>query len=163
MPTQWYAIWTRSRHEKYVRDQLIGQGIEPLLPLIKKTNQWKDRTKEVEVPLFPGYCFARFEWKERLNVLKATGVVRIIGNNGRPEPISENEIEAVKRLMTTTLPYASHPYLQEGMKVRIIHGPLKGIEGILCRKDNRHRVVLSVQLIRQAAAVEMDLADLAPL
>ena len=158
----WFAIWTRSRHEKYVRDQLTGQGIEPLLPLVRRVKQWKDRKKEVELPLFPGYCFARFAWKDHLYVLKASGVVRVIGNCGRPEPIPEYEIEAIKKLMTHTLPYDSHPYLHEGMRVRIVRGPLEGVEGVLTRKEKRHRVVILVHLIRQAAAVEMSLDDLIP-
>jgi transcription antitermination factor NusG len=159
----WYAIWTRSRHEKYVRDQLAGQGIEPLLPLVRRVHQWKDRKKEVELPLFPGYCFARFAWKDRLHALRAPGVVRVIGGSSRPEPIPDQEIEAIIKLMNHTLPYDSHPYLREGMRVRIIRGPLEGVEGILVRKDNHHRVVMGVHLIQQAAAVEVDSADIAPL
>jgi hypothetical protein len=84
-PLHWYALWTRSRHEKYVRDQLAGKGIEPLLPLVKRKNRWKDRTKEVELPLFPGYCFARFFIEECLSVVKARGVVKVIGTDHRPD------------------------------------------------------------------------------
>lgn len=159
----WYALWTRSRHEKYVRDELSGQGIEPLLPVVKRVHQWKDRRKEVTVPLFPGYCFARFAWKDHLLILRAPGVVRVIGSSGKPEPIPDHEIEAIKRLMSTILPYDAYPYLREGMRVRIIRGPLEGVEGILAHKDKKHRVVISVHLIQQAAAVELDLADVVPL
>jgi transcription antitermination factor NusG len=158
----WYALWTRSRHEKYVRDQLAGQGIEPLLPLVRRVNQWKDRKKEVDVPLFPGYCFARFAWVESLTVLKARGVVRVIGGSGRPEPIPDQEIDAIQKLMTHTLPYDSHPYLREGMRVRIIRGPLEGVEGIFLRKEKCSRLVISIHLIQQAASLEIDAADVTP-
>ncbi len=158
----WFAIWTRSRHEKYVRDQLVGQGIEPLLPLVRRQIQWKDRKKAVDIPLFPGYCFARFGWEGSSTVLRTRGVVRVIGGSGRPEPIPDYEIDAIKKLMAHTLPFDSHPYLQKGMRVRIIRGPLEGVKGILSRKDKLIRVVIAVHLLQQAAMVEMDLADLAP-
>jgi len=137
------------------------QGVEPLLPLVRRLNQWKDRKKEVDVPLFPGYCFARFGWDMNLSVLKASGVVRIIGGSGKPEPIPDSEIDAVRKLMLHPLPCDSHPYLREGTRVRIVRGPLEGIEGILAREENRHRVVISVNLIQQAAAIEVSLEDVA--
>lgn len=161
-PTRWYALRTRSRHEKLVRDQLLNQGIEPLLPTVKRLSQWKDRKKEVEVPLFSGYCFVRFGSEQKLPVLKTVGVVDIIGRGQRPEPIPEEEIAAIQTLMTSVLPYDSHPYLHEGMMVEVIRGPLKGVRGILLRKEGRHRLVLGVRLIQQAAAVEIDVKDIVP-
>jgi len=160
---QWYALRTRSRHEKVVRDQLVHQGIQPLLPTVKRLSQWKDRKKEVEVPLFSGYCFVRLEWNQRLPVLKTTGVVDIVGGGHRPEPIPDEEITSLQTLMTSVLPYDPHPYLQEGMLVEVIRGPLQGIRGILLRKEKRHRLVLGVRLIQQAAAVEIDTADIVSL
>ena len=155
----WYALITKSRHEKLVRDQLDKQGIEPLLPTVKRLSQWKDRKKEIEVPLFAGYCFVRFSHQEKAPVQKTIGVVEIVGNGSRPEPIPEQEIEALHRLMTSVLPYDPHPYLHEGMKVEVIRGPLQGIYGILLRKEKRHRLVIGVHLIQQAAAVEIDVND----
>ena len=155
----WYALRTRSRHEKVVRDQLIHQGIEPLLPTVKRLSQWKDRKKEVEVPLFSGYCFVRFNSDQKMPVLKTAGVVDIVGGGNRPEPIPDDEIMAIQTLMTSVLPYDPHPYLQEGMKVEVIRGPLQGVHGILLRKDKRHRLILGVRIIQQAAAVEIDAAD----
>ena len=155
----WYAIRTRSRHEKQVRDRFVTLGIEPLLPTVIRLNQWKDRKKEIESPLFPGYCFGRFSWQDRLSVLKVAGVVDIIGNGSRPEPIPEQEIEGIRMLITSTLRYDAHPYLQEGMPVEVIRGPLEGVRGILLRKDKRHRLVISVHIIQQAAAVEIDARD----
>lgn len=158
----WYALRTRSRHEKVVRDQLLHQGIEPLLPTVKRLNQWKDRKKEVEVPLFSGYCFVRFNSHQKLSVLKTVGVVDIVGGRQGPEPIPDEEISAIQTLMTSVLPYDPHPYLQEGMKVEVIRGPLQGVHGILLRKDKRHRLILGVRLIQQAAAVEINVADVVP-
>jgi transcriptional antiterminator NusG len=156
----WYALRTRSRHEKLVRDQLDKQGIEPLLPTVKRLSQWKDRKKEIEVPLFSGYCFVRFSRQEKMPVQKVTGVVEIVGSGSRPEPIPEQEIDALRRLMASVLPYDPHPYLQEGMQVEVVRGPLQGVQGILLRKQKRHRLVIGVRLIQQAAAVEIDVNDI---
>lgn len=158
----WYALRTRSRHEKIVRDQLVHQGIEPLLPTVRRLSQWKDRKKEVEVPLFSGYCFVRFASTQKLPVLKTVGVVDIVGGGQRPEPIPDQEITAIQTLMMSVLPYDPHPYLHEGMQVEVIRGPLQGVQGILLRKEKRHRLILGVRLIQQAAAVEIDIADVFP-
>lgn len=159
---RWYALRTKSRHEKHVRDGLAKQGIEPLLPTVKRLSQWKDRRKEIEVPLFSGYCFVRFVQEERLPVQKVSGVVEIVGSGSQPEPIPDEEIEALKTLLTSVLPYDPHPYLHEGMAVEVVRGPLQGVHGILLRKEKRHRLVLGVRLIQQAAAVEIDVNDVVP-
>lgn len=158
----WYALKTRSRHEKLVRDRLKGQGIEPLLPTITRLSQWKDRRKEIVVPLFSGYCFARFAWPDSLAVRKTSGVVDIVGGGDRPEPIPDEEIGALKTLMASTLRYDAHPYLHEGMMVEVVRGPLQGVRGMLVRKEKRHRLVLVVHLIQQAAAVGIDADDVRP-
>jgi transcription termination/antitermination protein NusG len=158
----WYALRTRSRHEKLVRDQLDKQGIEPLLPTVKRLSQWKDRKKEIEVPLFSGYCFVRFGQSAKLPVQKVSGVVEIVGSGSRPEPIPDDEIEALKTLMVSVLPYDPHPYLHEGMAVEVVRGPLRGVRGMLLRKDKRHRLLVGIKLIQQAAAVEIDVSDVAP-
>lgn len=155
----WYALRTKSRHEKLVRDQLDKQGIEPLLPTVKRLSQWKDRKKEIEVPLFSGYCFVRFTQGEKAPVQKVTGVVEIVGSRSRPEPIPEQEIDALRRLMISVLPYDPHPYLHEGMQVEVVRGPLQGVHGLLLRKEKRHRLVIGIRLIQQAAAVEIDVND----
>ena len=159
----WYALRTKSRHEKLVRDQLDKQGIEPLLPTVKKLSQWKDRKKEIEVPLFSGYCFVRFGQEGKLPVQKVSGVVEIVGSGSRPEPIPDEEIQALKTLMSSVLPYDPHPYLHEGMAVEVVRGPLQGVHGMLLRKEKRHRLVLGIRLIQQAAAVEIDVNDVVPI
>jgi transcription antitermination factor NusG len=145
-----------------VRDQLEKQGIQPLLPTVKRLSQWKDRKKEIEVPLFSGYCFVRFSQQERLPVQKVSGVVEVVGSGNRPEPIPDVEIEALKTLMASVLPYDPHPYLHEGMLVEVVRGPLQGVHGILLRKGKRHRLVIGIRLIQQAAAVEIDVCDILP-
>ncbi len=158
----WFAIRTRSRHEKRVQDQLRARGIEPFLPTIDRVSQWKDRRKLVSFPLFPGYCFARFTLGDRITVLTAQGVVQIIGNQDGPVSIPEAEIESVRRLVTSTLPYDPHPYLEEGMLVEVIRGPLKGLQGVLIRKGSHARLVIRITLIHQAASVELDAHDVRP-
>jgi transcription antitermination factor NusG len=147
-----------------VREQLVGRpGVEVFLPLWARWSQWKDRKKRVEFPLFPGYCFARLEYGDRLLVLKAVGVVDLLGMDGEPEPIPEREIVAVQRLLESSLPYDPHPYLARGMEVEVVRGPMSGIRGRLIRKERYARLVISVNLIRQSAAVEIDAADVAPI
>jgi transcription antitermination factor NusG len=158
----WYALRTRSRHEKRVHDQLAAQNIESFLPLIERWRQWKDRRKLVAFPLFPGYCFARFASGQRIAVLRASGVVQIVGNREGPLPIPDDEIASIQRLVTSTLPYDPHPYLETGMRVEVVRGPLAGLQGILVRKGSRARFVISVNLIQQAASVELDAMDVMP-
>ncbi len=159
---RWYAVRTRSRHEKQVRDRLAADGVEHLLPTVMRLSQWKDRKKEIEAPLFPGYCFARFCWPDRLAVQTVTGVVEIVRGGDGPEPVPDEEIEAIRCLMDSPLRYDVHPYLREGMQVEVRRGPLEGVRGILLRKAKRHRLVISIHLIQQAAAVEIDASEVVP-
>lgn len=161
-PLYWYALRTKSRHEKVVRDQLNKQGIEPLLPTVRRLSQWKDRRKEIEVPLFSGYCFVRFGQGAKSVVQRVAGVVEVVGSGGRPEPIPDDEIENLKTLMASVLPYDPHPYLHEGMTVEVVRGPLQGVRGVLLRKEKRYRLVVGIRLIQQAAAVEIDVRDVEP-
>lgn len=159
----WYAIQTRSRHEKVVRDQLDAKGFTHLLPLWRKRSVWKDRVKVVEVPLFGGYLFGYFALQDKIAVLETVGVARIVGINGKPVPVPEEQIAAVRTMVEQRLPYDPYPYLTEGMRVRIKHGVLAGAEGVLIAKKQRHRLVLSVDIIQQAVAVDVDSADVEPL
>jgi transcriptional antiterminator NusG len=159
----WYAIWTRSRHEKIVRDQLEKKGdVDVFLPTIGKWSRWKDRKKKIDWPLFPGYVFARFVADERIGILKVDGVVQIISNNGMLSPIPVEEIESIRTLVESELAYDPVPLIKEGDMVRVSHGPLKGVVGRLIRKGAHARLVLSVDLIGQAVSVEVDAADVKP-
>lgn len=159
----WYAIQTRSRHEKVVRDQLAAKGFTHLLPLWRKRSIWKDRVKIIEVPLFGGYLFSHFSLYDKITVLETIGVVRIVGIHGKAVPVPEEQITAVRTMMEQRLSYDPHPFLTEGMRVRIIRGVLVGTEGILLAKKQKHRLVLSVDLIQQAVAVDVEIADVEPL
>jgi transcription termination/antitermination protein NusG len=158
---QWFAIWTRSRHEQAVREQLEKKHIEAFLPTITRWSRWKDRKKKIDWPLFPGYCFARFDPADTLPILKCSGVVSIISFEGKPAPIPEIELDSVRLLVGSELQYDPCPLVHEGQMVEVVHGPLKGVVGRLVRKDApRARLVLSVDLIGQAVSVEVDASDI---
>ena len=159
MSPEWFAIWTRSRHEKLVRDQLQQKQVEVFLPTINKWSRWKDRKKQIEWPLFPGYCFARFDASDRLPILKCDGVVTIVGTDGMPSPIPPVEIDSIRQLIDSELAFDPCPLIKEGMMVEVKAGPLKGVVGRLVRKGSHARLVLSVYLIGQAVSVEVDAAD----
>jgi transcriptional antiterminator NusG len=158
----WYAVWTRSRHEQVVREQIERKGYEVFLPTITRWSRWKDRKKKIDWPLFPGYCFARFEARERLPILTCTGVVSIVSFDGEPAPVPDHEIDGIRRLVTSELQYDPCPLVREGMVVEVTHGPLKSVIGRLVRKGAHARLVLSVDLIGQAVSVEVDAADVRP-
>ncbi len=157
--THWFAIWTRSRHEQVVREQLERKRVEAFLPTIPKWSRWKDRKKKIDWPLFPGYCFARFDSRDRLPILKCTGVVNIIAFDGEIVPIPDFEIEGIRRLVESDLQFDPCPFIREGAMVEVVHGPLRGVVGRLLRKGAHARLVLAVDLIGQAVSVEVDAAD----
>jgi transcription antitermination factor NusG len=158
--TNWFAIWTRSRHEQVVRDQLERKKIDAFLPTITKWSRWKDRKKKIDWPLFPGYCFAKFDPEDALSILKCTGVVNIVSFEGKPAPIPEYELQSIRLLIGSELQFDPCPMIHEGMMVEVTHGPLKGVVGRLMRKDApKARLILSVDLIGQAVSVEVDAAD----
>jgi transcriptional antiterminator NusG len=160
---RWFAIWTRSRHEQVVREQLQQKQIETFLPTMTRWSRWKDRKKRIDWPLFPGYCFAHFDPADTLPVLKCTGVVNIVSVEGRPAPIPDVELDSIRRLLATELQYDPCPLIREGTMVEVTHGPLRGVIGRLMRKDAQHaRLVLAVDLIGQAVSVEVDAADVRP-
>ena len=161
-PEYWFAVWTRSRHEQVVRQQLEKKGIEAFLPTITRWSRWKDRKKKIDWPLFPGYCFGRFAPASALAVLKCAGVVNIVSFEGKPAPIPEHEIEGIRRLVTSELQYDPCPLIREGMMAEVTHGALRGVIGRLVRKGSHACLVLSVDLIGQAVSVEVDAADVRP-
>src|SRR5215204_3108271 len=148
MPPSWFAVWTRSRHEHVVREQIARKEFDAFLPTITRWSRWKDRKKKIDWPLFPGYCFARFNPRVRLPILKCTGVVSIISSEGgEPAAIPESEINGIRQLVESELAFDPCPMIHEGMMVEVVHGPLRGVIGRLLRKNDKARLVLSVDLI----------------
>ena len=156
----WYAVYTRARHEKVVAEELWLRQIESFLPLQERLSTWKDRRKLVQFPLFPGYLFVRTEMQSRrVDILRVPSIVRIIGFNGVPEPIPAAQIKAVKCLVFNEIPLNPHPFIHEGDRVRIIRGPLREMEGRLLEKKNRYTFILSIDLIQQSVACEIEAVD----
>jgi transcription antitermination factor NusG len=157
---RWYAAYTCANHEKRVREQLEERSVESYLPLYETMRRWKDRTARLQLPLFPGYTFVRIALKDRLRVLEIPSVVRLVGFNGRPAALPEEQIERLKKGLAGGV--RPHPYLAVGRQVRIKGGPLEGQEGILLRKKGNFRVVISIDLIQRSMIVDVDAADIEP-
>lgn len=158
----WFAVYTRSRHEKSVAEQLRGNGVETFLPLYRTVRRWKNGDHWVELPLFPGYTFARFALVDRLPVLKVPGVVRLVGFNGIPAALEDHEVEDLRQALAAGVTAKPHPYLRQGCRVRITAGPLAGRQGILVRRQGMVRVVLSIDLIQRSVLVDVAADSLEP-
>lgn len=153
----WYGIRTRSNYEKVTEIALRGKGYEPYLPLYSRRRRRADDVMvETELPLFPGYVFCRFESQKRLPILMTTGVVSVLGFGKEPAPIPDDEIEAIKAVLRSGLPSEPCGYLREGQRVRVTHGSLEGVEGILLKKKNQFRMVVSVTMLQRSISVEID-------
>ena len=159
----WYALQVRSQHERGVAEFLRGGGFDWFLPLYKCRKRWSDRVKEVEVPLFPGYLFCRFNAHDRLPILKTPGVIQIVGYNRQPVEIDEAEIGAIRTLVGSGMASQPWPYLHVGDRVQIESGPLQGMSGILTNFKGKHRLIVSITLLQRAVAVEIDGALVTPL
>jgi transcription antitermination factor NusG len=158
----WYAVYTCPRHEKRVAAQIKQNRISCFLPLYRSIRRWKDRRKELELALFPGYVFVRIALKDRLQVLQIASVVRFVGFNGCPVPLPENEMASLMTGLSSGVRAEPHPYLTVGRSVRVKYGPLAGTHGILVRRKEKFRVVLSLDLIMRSVAVEVDESDIEP-
>ncbi len=161
----WYALYTRSRHEKKLLSELTDRSIDVFLPMREVLSRWKDRKKRIWLPLFPGYIFVhQIDTPEnRFRVLNMPGAVRFVGHEGHAERIPDEQIDAVRRFLETKIAIDPYPYIRVGQRVEIIAGSLKGIQGILIQKKGRFRFVLRVDLIRQAVSIEIDASDVRPI
>lgn len=154
---RWYALYTRSRHEKLVDQELDKKGIETFLPLRKITRNWSDRKKLIEEPLFAGYLFVKFPLKDRWTVLNTTGAVRLIGKSAAdPIEVPEKELFTIRQFIEEEIQVDPFPYLKEGERVYIRSGPFKGTEGFIVRKDNHCRLVISLDMLMQSVSIMID-------
>lgn len=155
----WYALYTRYQHEKTVYQILLRKEFEVFLPVYTSAHRWKDRTKFLSLPLFPSYVFIRGGLGRRLEILTTPGVFELVGTAGKASPISEEEIRTVRRVVENAERVEPHPYLASGDRIRVKSGPLAGIEGILVRKKNLSRLILSVELLQKSIAVEIEVSN----
>jgi transcription antitermination factor NusG len=160
--SQWFALRAAAGREKAVAVQLRSKGYEEFLPVFRSKRQWSDRVKELDLPLFPGYLFCRFDFNHRLPILITPGVKLIVGSGKLPMPVTDAEVEALRRVVASGAAAEPHDYLSVGQRVRIREGSLAGLEGILVEAKNSWRMILSVELLRRSVAVEIDRAVLAP-
>ena len=160
--TFWYALHVRTRFEKVVSRNLRGKGFEEFLPLYRRVNRWSDRTKEIELPLFPGYVFCRFNPHDRLPVLTVPGVNAIVGIGKNLMPVDESELDAVRTVLKSEAYCEPWPYLEVGQRVQVEYGPLAGTQGIVTMVKNSFRLVISVNMLQRSVAVEIDRDCLKP-
>jgi transcription antitermination factor NusG len=154
----WYAAYTKHQHEKHVARHFTSKGLETFLPLYEAVHRWQDRAKTVQLPLFPCYVFVRMNLQRKLDVLMTGGVFWLVGSSGFASPIPEREMESLRAAAANPGRVVPHPYLKQGDLVRVRSGPFEGIEGIFVRTKRQCRVVLSVPLLMQSAAVEVEVS-----
>ncbi len=157
-PEQWYALYTRARHEKAVKERLERQGVVTFLPTVIQVHRWSDRKKKVELPLFGCYLFARLIPRklDRLRVLCVEGVFSFVGPRGEGSPIPDEQIEAIRTLIKSELPCTSHPFLKIGQRVRVRGGSLDGLEGVLVSRNGDNTLVISVDAIQRSLSVRVN-------
>jgi transcription antitermination factor NusG len=152
----WYGLRTRSNRERIAATILNGRGYEPFLPVYRVRRCWSDRVVTTELPLFPGSVFCRFDYRQRQPIITTPGVVSIIGFGDQPAALLDEEIEAVRAIVNSGIAAEPAPFLREGQRIRVIHGPLKSLEGTLVRKKSSWQLVISVQLLQRSVSVEVD-------
>jgi transcription antitermination factor NusG len=152
---RWYAVYTCAHREKRVADQLINHGVDHFLPRYESVRKWRDRSVRLQLPLFPGYVFVHLALRDRLQVLQVPGVVKLVGFNGQPEPLPESDITGIRNVLMSAYHIEPHSYIEVGRRVRVLNGPLIGMEGIVVRRKNRTRLVISLDLIQRSVSVEV--------
>jgi transcription antitermination factor NusG len=157
--SDWWALYTRHQHEKTVAEVLSAKGFEVFLPLYESIRCWKDRNKKLTLPLFPCYVFVRGGLNRRLQVVTTPGVHMILFNGENVATIPEVEIDTIRKAVEGPFRVEPHPFLKCGERVRVIRGSLQGVEGVLVRKKNLYRLVLSVDMMAKSVAIEIDATD----
>ena len=160
--SKWYAIHTRSRHEKWIASQLQEKRIFTFLPLLQQIHRWSDRQSKVEIPMFSCYAFVRIAQttEERLKILRTPGVLSFVGNERQGTPIPDEEIENLRIAIREKIPCAVHPFIRMGQRVRVRGGSLEGIEGILLCQGGDKSLVVSVELLHRSVAIRVEGYDI---
>jgi transcription antitermination factor NusG len=156
----WYAAYTRANHEKRVAEQLRQRSVEHFLPCYDSVRRWKDRKVCLQMPLFPGYVFVRIPLRDQMRVREIPSVATLVGSNGTPTALPDEDICTLQKGFAEGVCAQPHPYLAVGRRVHVVSGPLAGLEGILLKRKNRTRFVISLELIMRSVAVEIDPAEL---
>jgi transcription termination/antitermination protein NusG len=159
----WWALYTRHQHEKVVAEMLTAKGFEVFLPVYDSIRRWKDRRKVLSLPLFPCYVFVRGRVDGRLPVVSTPGVHMLLTRGDQIAEVPEAEIGAIRRAVEGSFRVEPHPFLKIGERVRVTRGSLAGVEGILVRKKNLYRLILSVDMLAQSVGVEVDASDVEPI
>jgi len=160
--TLWYAGYTAARHEKRVAQHFAERGVEHFLPLYETIHRWNNGRHRVQLPLFPGYIFVRTALRDRLRVIEVPGFVRLVGFSGLPCPLPSADINKMMQALNKGVLAEPYPYLTAGTRVETQNGPLQGMTGILLRRQNKCRVVISVDLIMRSMVVEVEASDVIP-
>ena len=158
----WHAVYTMARHERRVANDLAQRQLNSFLPTYRTVHRWKDRRKELELALFPSYVFVQAQRHERPQILQVPSVVNIVSFDGQPAVIPDSEIEVLRQGLEGEMGLQPHPYLKVGKRVRIHSGPMAGQQGILIRRRDHCRVVLSIDSIMRSVSVEVDATDIEP-
>jgi transcription antitermination factor NusG len=159
---KWYALYTSANHERRVAQQLALRSVEHFLPQFESVRKWKDRRVKIQMPLFPGYVFVHLAIENRLRVLQVPGVAKLVGFHGQAAVVLDEDIAKVREFLHQGLRAEPYPFLAVGRRVSVKGGPLTGMEGIVVRRKNRSRFVISFPLLQRAVAVDLDALDLEP-
>ena len=160
--SNWYAIHTKPRHEKWIAGQLHKKRVFTFLPLLQQIHQWSDRRSKVEVPMFSCYAFVRIAQttEERLKVLRTPGVLGFVGSERQGTPIPDEQVENLRTAIREKIPCALHPFVSAGKRVRIRGGSLDGLEGILVRQGGDQSLVVSVELLQRSVSIRVNGYDI---
>lgn len=159
----WFALTVKPQHEKAVAEQLKAKSLEGYVPVYSSRRRWSDRTKVIELPLFPRYVFCRFKFEDRPKILSILSVTSIVSFGGSPCPVSDGEIETIRAMVGSGFPIAPSPTVYLGQKVRIVEGALCGLEGILAREKGGCRVIVNMDLLQRGVAVDLHRDLIAPI
>jgi transcription antitermination factor NusG len=157
---QWYAVYTSANHERRVAEQFALRNIDHFLPQYESVRKWKDRKVRLQMPLFPGYVFVHLELPNRLQVLQVPGVARLVGFNGQAVAVPQEDVLRVREFLNRGFRAEPHPFLKIGRRICVKAGPLAGMKGVIVRRKNGSRFVISFELIQRSMAIDIDAVDI---